>query len=650
MTAYEDGPWVGLRPFGRQDYARFFGRDAEKRAVAELWTRHRLTLLVGDSGVGKTSLLHAGAAPYAVASGAQVVPVGDLSYRRSLPAPLITARGRPLFALLSSWQPAEDPTRSIGLTIQEFFKRKLGKAGRGTPLLVAIDGAERMLRRPTAAEPEHRRLRAELEAALRAFPDVHLLLAIRPDAVEAALDLCVALNETPARYDLSPLDRPSAIDALTRPLLGTPLQFDHQVAERLVDVLKVEHGTPGGPRVEPVLLQMLCAELLAGLHGGRTLSAAAKRVLDDVDATLADFCTRTLYTLTSDHGLPTCEIGGWMRRTFTRSPDEASPHEAVPAPRSARPKEVTDAVVRAVEDRHLLKYCRLPDEDGLQLQHPLLARALQRLGESPVAQPEPTADDLLRETEEAMTAGNPKLAEKYARAALATAGKARSDAHVSARITLGDVAYMLGDHGAACQAYEKALEIELLVDAGSPTVTYLYAAIARLHLLQGDMERALGVARASRVNQTAELIARLEVAQSFWRTNRHQAAVKELNVILERDPTHCEALRIRGEIYADWGKSQQAVRDLSSVAISAPPSARAAYILAANVPVTRGEIEELREEGRSHGLVLLYLAQTTHRNGNRDLAAELAEEALLARNPCLSSHHRRQAAKIIRKQ
>ncbi|WP_188188951.1 nSTAND1 domain-containing NTPase [Nonomuraea sp. SYSU D8015] len=652
MTAHGACPWVGLRPFGRDDEARFFGRSIETRAVAELWQRNRLTLLIGDSGVGKTSLLHAGLVPYLANNGARVVPVGDLNYRRTLPAPVITARGRTLFALLSSWQPTEEPSRSVGLTIAEFFRRKTATAPPGTSTLVAIDGAESVLRRSTAGKPEHRRFREELEVALRAFPEVHLLLSIRPDCVEEAGDLAGVLGETPVQYALPPLDRQSAIDALTRPLLGTHLQFDPGVPARLVDTLTVEHSTSGVALVEPALLQVLCAELWEGLRGGGTLSVIVERVLDDVDGMLAEFCTRTLFTLTTDHGLPTCEIGGWMRRAFTTSPDETSPCEARPAPQSDRPKDLTDTVVRAVEDRHLLKFCRLADGDGFQLQHPRLANALQRLGEAPTARPDPTAGDLLREAERAMSAGNLKLAEKYTRAVLAMTEREHSELHISARIILGDIAHMRADHEAAWQAYDNALAMELMADPRSPAVAYLFAAIARVRLLQGDTESALGSARSGRLITADETITLLELGQALWYVNRHQAAVKELNVVLERDPAHAEALRIRGEIYADWGKSQQALDDLANVAIAAPPSARAAYILAAgpHAPVSRREVEELREEGRQHGLVLMYLARSFRKRGERDFAAELAGEALQATNPRLSHHHRTQVERIARRQ
>ena len=646
----EAGPWVGLRPFGRDDEARFFGRSIETRAVAALWREHRLTLLIGDSGVGKTSLLHAGVVPFLANSGVRVVPVGDLGYRRTLPAPVMTARGRALFALLSSWQPSEDPARSVGLTIAEFFRRQLAVAPAGAPLLVAIDGAERVFRRPAASLPENRRFRAELEDALRAFPDVHLLLSVRPDCLGGAESVAAALGENPARYTLPPLDRESAIEALNRPLLGSQLQFDLGVPARLVDTLTVERSdAPGAVFVEPVLLQALCLELWEGLRdGGGPLSALVDKVINDVDGTLAEFCTRTLFTLTTDHGLPTCEIGGWMRRTFTRTSDAASPPEALPAPQTDRPKEFTDTIVRAVEDRHLIKFCRMDDEDGFQLQHPRLASVLQRVGEAPVARRETTADNLLREAERAMSAGNLVLAEKYARAMISGTTSGHGEKHISARIILGDVAYARLEHEAARRAYDDALEIELMADSRSPAVAYLFAAIARIHLLEGDVDKALGSARAGRLITAGETIAMLESGQAHWRARRYRAALKDLDPILEREPGHVEALRIRGEIYADWGKQEKALADLDRVAVAAPPSASAARILAAgpDVPLTWDQVTELREEGRNHGLVLLFLARATREREEMGLAAELADEALQATNPPLSDHHREEAERI----
>jgi hypothetical protein len=58
-----DHPWLGLTPFTPQTKKYFFGRD---RAIRDLFLRVReqpLTLLYGQSRLGKTSLLCAGLIP-----------------------------------------------------------------------------------------------------------------------------------------------------------------------------------------------------------------------------------------------------------------------------------------------------------------------------------------------------------------------------------------------------------------------------------------------------------------------------------------------------------------------------------------------------------------------------------------------------------
>jgi WD40 repeat protein len=53
-------PYVGLVPYQEEDADFFFGRDREIRIVTSNLRAHRLTILYGPSGAGKTSLLRAG--------------------------------------------------------------------------------------------------------------------------------------------------------------------------------------------------------------------------------------------------------------------------------------------------------------------------------------------------------------------------------------------------------------------------------------------------------------------------------------------------------------------------------------------------------------------------------------------------------------
>jgi WD40 repeat protein len=53
-------PYIGLVPYQEEDADFFFGRDREIRIVTSNLRAHRLTILYGPSGAGKTSLLRAG--------------------------------------------------------------------------------------------------------------------------------------------------------------------------------------------------------------------------------------------------------------------------------------------------------------------------------------------------------------------------------------------------------------------------------------------------------------------------------------------------------------------------------------------------------------------------------------------------------------
>src|SRR5262245_19581332 len=56
-------PYKGLDHYAEQDAPLFFGREVECDVVAANLLAARLTLPYGQSGVGKSSLLHAGVVP-----------------------------------------------------------------------------------------------------------------------------------------------------------------------------------------------------------------------------------------------------------------------------------------------------------------------------------------------------------------------------------------------------------------------------------------------------------------------------------------------------------------------------------------------------------------------------------------------------------
>ena len=55
-----DSPFVGPRPFEKEDSDRFFGRTRESEELLSLIIAHRAVLVYAQSGAGKSSLLRAG--------------------------------------------------------------------------------------------------------------------------------------------------------------------------------------------------------------------------------------------------------------------------------------------------------------------------------------------------------------------------------------------------------------------------------------------------------------------------------------------------------------------------------------------------------------------------------------------------------------
>ena len=62
-VADSQSPWLGLASFTEETRAYFHGRDEEVAELGRRVQRKLLTVLFGQSGLGKTSILRAGLVP-----------------------------------------------------------------------------------------------------------------------------------------------------------------------------------------------------------------------------------------------------------------------------------------------------------------------------------------------------------------------------------------------------------------------------------------------------------------------------------------------------------------------------------------------------------------------------------------------------------
>ncbi len=207
-------------------------------------------------------------------------------------------------------------------------------AGSGPRFALIIDQFEEII----STHPERWAERADffrqLDAALRADPNLWIVLTLREDYV-ASLDPYAALvtNKLQARYRMERMDVDAALEAVRKPaeLGGRP--FAPGVAEALVDDLRQirmagQVGAVPGQYVEPVQLQVVCYQLWKRLQEERNLVSVRNQVspdaitqedlaaAGDVDKALEQFYAATLAAVTADPAVAAAGVSERSLRTW----------------------------------------------------------------------------------------------------------------------------------------------------------------------------------------------------------------------------------------------------------------------------------------------------------------------------------------------
>lgn len=651
-------PYVGLRPFRTEDADRFFGRSTESHDLAALWQTNRLTVLYGSSGVGKTSLLRAGVIPLLDPGSVDVLPPGRVSHSSAFPLAALLEHNPYTFALLASWSPYEPATSLSGLALPDFLRRRNKRTdsyGRPLPVLAAIDQAEELF--TDSIHHRHQKpFMDELVDALDEHPDLHLLLLIR-DSFRTDLspyehDLGQASQ---AWFRLLPLTLETGLDAVRGPLGGTDRSFAPGAAEELVDELRTseivnavgQRSTIIAEDIEPALLQIVCSHLWEALPEDiHIIDSQALHIYADVVRTLAEYCGGALTAITDDRGLSVTELRAWLQRTFiTELGRKSTVDEGLTCTR-----DMPNAVVRALENRHIIKAEHRAGSRWYELQHDLLIEPIRRMDDTafrPIPQAEPA--EQLRTAAEALAAGELTLAQQQAERALRRSAATDLRLRAEAESFLGNIAHERGKPTEAEARYRAAAPLfEVLQD--TPAVARLLAAIGQSLLAQGRRAEAVDELRAAVGRVPNDLTVQTELGLTLWQQGQQGAAIAVLTGVLAIDGNAPEALRARGEIFADMGDAERALRDLNRVRRQHRPSTQAARGVALATLSNRGaadqEIDAALTEAPDSGPVLLYAARVAELSGDPVIAADLARRAIKAEDPRLPPHQREAALRL----
>lgn len=225
----DTNPWRGLTSYDAGDAALFFGRDAAIAALGARITSTPLTVVLGASGTGKSSLVKAGAIPALVAAGHGALPV--------------MRPGRtPLTALAQALsRDGEPPVESSADAIAARMRTLLQPAS-STLLLLVIDQFEELI--TLAPTDEREQLMALLAALVTEHGDrLRLVLTLRTD-FEPNFDRSAFGDRWLAgRFVVPPMSRADLRAVIERPAAARVLYFEPST---LVDTLLDEVvATPG---------------------------------------------------------------------------------------------------------------------------------------------------------------------------------------------------------------------------------------------------------------------------------------------------------------------------------------------------------------------------------------------------------------------
>lgn len=283
----ESNPWLGLASFTEETRGYFYGREDEVAELARRVQRKLLTVLFGQSGLGKTSILRAGLVPRLRSQGYCPVYV-RIAYGPDAPEPAdqikqaiaatarragtwtqagVAVEGESLWEFLHHRDDVlvdEAGNTQIPLIIFDQFEEIFTLAqtddfGRARAARFIADLADLVENRPPKALEA--RLDADDAAADQfdfARSDYRVLIALREDYLAPLEGLKTAMPSiTQNRLRLAPMTGTQALSAVTLP--GKRL-VSEDVAAAIVRF--VAGGAEiANAEVEPSLLSLICREL-----------------------------------------------------------------------------------------------------------------------------------------------------------------------------------------------------------------------------------------------------------------------------------------------------------------------------------------------------------------------------------------------------
>jgi hypothetical protein len=307
-------PFIGPRPFNRneKDQKRFFGRDYETDEIVSLISSHKLSLIYGQTGAGKTSIFNAQIIPILEQDGYEVLPVVRVGSSNMIsPYDPTDITNTYIFNSIQSLKSDLNPTtfknKSLLEFLQEYFPIKKDNNNREKQQILIYDQLEEIFNiYPRNWKEELQDFFNQIAKALDDIYMLRIVFIIREDYL-AALD--PFRNFLPqylrARYRLERLRSDSALLAIKGPIVNVPKDLikdykgdiDQDINNIVHDLMKIQIEYPPGKTmqiegefIEPIQLQVVARRWFEKITNANNNNFKPNLMyVSDVDNALEEF-------------------------------------------------------------------------------------------------------------------------------------------------------------------------------------------------------------------------------------------------------------------------------------------------------------------------------------------------------------------------
>jgi hypothetical protein len=398
-------PYVGTRPFDREDSENFFGRDREAGDLFSLVLAVPVVLIYAASGAGKSSLLNAGLIPRLVKEGFQVL--GPAEVTGPVPPEILEITNIYRFHTLCELNgdlpcPIAAASELGSLGLPEFLGR-LDEQEPGRPRVLLLDQFEKFFTVNIAQSEQRRAFIEELAQASRAPSWLKVVFAMREEYIAQFEVFAHSLpDKLRTRMRLEPLRERAAVEAIRGPLERIGLFFEKgekdsdNPAEALVrELLKIrvdigrnESREITGEFVEPIQLQVVCQDMWRnfpddlkayaaepqGLPREKKIITREQIKIGDVDHALAQHYDRAIENAVRASG--TSE--GQLRRWFDSSLITGAGERGIALDSSDETKQLPETALEVFLDQRLVRKESRGGSVWYELTHDRFIEPIQR--------------------------------------------------------------------------------------------------------------------------------------------------------------------------------------------------------------------------------------------------------------------------------